>query len=660
MNRKLLLKALSAALVCMTACAASAGNVTDVLGRMKTDLLAKPLPPEQTMRQYITSIRGDGSWPDIDYEGQNHSNWEAAPHIIRMRLLAFAWAGPGSLHHDGAAGRAVRLAAEYWCRNRFRSANWWWNEIMVPENMADAMIAAPELFRAPETRKTALAVVRQAQFGRTGQNRVWQAGIVLKRALLENDAPTARKTVDEITSELKLSDEEGIRADGSFHQHGPQLQFGNYGLGFLEKMSSWNRLLAGTPFAFDEARLNHLRHLVFNGYRWILWKGRFDLLAQGRQLGRGQQTAKAAAVLRFLDELRRSDPAGAEKYAEIIDANRNGINRLTGNRHFPDSDYMVHRRPGWYASVRMNSVRTAPAEDYINRDNALGRYLSDGTMLLMKSGDEYRDIAGCWDWTRLPGTTLPATPVLDEAQCRKLGIQSTGGYPYRTLSRERRYRGESFFTGGVSDGERGAAVYTMELDGVKAKKACFFDRNAIFALGCGIDSESPYPVATTVESRLKKGETKCGDGWFWHDGTGYIGQHLADRSGFRDGDWRCISGGIKTPAPDRKELFTLVIDHGTRCRGAKYEYIILPEATPGETAAWKGGKILSNTPELQAVEFEDGTRAAVFHTPGLLGTFRADRPGLYLIGPGGVHFAAPPAVERGRTALPGTTSEPVR
>lgn len=72
---------------------------------------------------------------------------------------------------------------------------------------------------------------------------------------------------------------------------------------------------------------------------------------------------------------------------------------------------MVHRRPEWYAAVRMNSVRVRPIEDDTNWDNALGRYFSDGVCLVMRSGREYEDITACWDWTRLPGTTLPKTPV---------------------------------------------------------------------------------------------------------------------------------------------------------------------------------------------------------------------------------------------------------
>ena len=149
---------------------------------------------------------------------------------------------------------------------------------------------------------------------------------------------------------------------------------------------------------------------------------------------------------------------------------------------------MVHRRPGWYAAVRMNSVRVRPIEDDTNGDNALGRYFSDGVCLVMRSGAEYENITACWDWTRLPGSTLPATPVYTREESAKRGLRVGGKVPRWTHSVAFRPIGETGFVGGVTDGTHGVAVYTMNLDGVKAKKAYFFDTDAVYELGSGISS----------------------------------------------------------------------------------------------------------------------------------------------------------------------------
>ena len=262
------------AILGLAICTAVAQDTAAILDKLRKEQQTVSLQPAQLLKQYTATQKPDGSWEDIDYRDRNHSLWAAAAHIRRTLHLAQAWAKPGQpMFHDETVGRTVRRAVDYWSRHRFQCGNWWWNEIGIPERMANILIAAPELFHDSEERRNALAVVRQTAFGKTGQNRVWQAEIVLKRALLEQDEPTARHAVAEITSELQVRNGEGIQEDGSFHQHGRQLQLGNYGLGFLQSMSYWNRILAGTPLAFPPERTEALRHLVLNGYRWVIWNG---------------------------------------------------------------------------------------------------------------------------------------------------------------------------------------------------------------------------------------------------------------------------------------------------------------------------------------------------------------------------------------------------
>ena len=75
--------------------------------------------------------------------------------------------------------------------------------------------------------------MKASEFGRTGQNKVWLAGNVMTRALLQNDRQLVKAARDTIASEIFVGREEGIKSDWSFHQHGPQQQFGNYGMSFL-------------------------------------------------------------------------------------------------------------------------------------------------------------------------------------------------------------------------------------------------------------------------------------------------------------------------------------------------------------------------------------------------------------------------------------------
>ena len=289
----------------------------------------------------------------------------------------------------------------------------------------------------------------------------------------------------------------------------------------------------------------------------------------------------------------------------------------------------------------MNSVRVRPIEDDTNGDNALGRYFSDGSCLIQRSGNEYENITPCWDWTRLPGTTLPASPIIALNTQRRWTLSPT---------RDSRLLGETKFVGGVTDGTHGAAVFTMDLDGVKAKKAYFFDTDAILQLGTGICGTVPHEVATTVNCCLRNGEIKQGDNWFHHDGIGYRGEHITLKTGKRTGDWRILNGGLLTPQPETRDLFELRIPHGVRPQNASYAFTILPGATPEETANWNRTEIFANTDSCQAVRFSDGTIGAIFHAPGKLGPFETRQPGIFLIA-GRKVFAADPTAELRRITL---------
>ena len=633
--------------------------------RLRKQLLAAPACSATEAKKLIAAQRPDGTFSNLDYKGDNRSAWQAARHLGNALRLARTWASPDhELYHDKAVGTAVRKAVAWWGKMRPRSSNWWWNDMSVPQTTGYILLIAPELFPAGDSvRQSALSVCGQAKFQPhyTGNNRVFIAQNVFLRALLMRNGRLLDEAAAVLAEEIRWAPTTdktawtfgGIRADGCYHLHGPQIQFGNYGGEFLMNIGFWANVWNGTRRELSPQQWTLVRHLAFNGFQWVLWKGRMDLLAIGRQLGRDAARSRGRRTLNTFEALKRvdPDPAAAAEYDAALERNRGGGNTLVGNRHFWNSDYMVHRRPEWYAAVRMNSVRVRPIEENGNGDNALGRYFSDGVCLVMRSGMEYDDITPCWDWTRLPGTTLPKTPVYTAEESEKHGLRAGGRIPRWTHSVKFRQIGETEFVGGVTDGTRGAAVFTMNLDGVKAKKAYFFDTDAVYELGCGISSTGPYPVATTVNSCLRSGEIRQGKNWFHHDGIGYRGANLTLLTGDRTGDWRYVEGGLREPKLVTKELFSLQIDHGVKPENGSYAFAILPGATPEETADWNRGRILANTANCQAVEFNDGTIGAIFYAPGKLGKFETKTPGLFLIQKRRVSAADPTAREKEMTIL---------
>ena len=119
--------------------------------------------------------------------------------------------------------------------------------------------------------------MENAKFGMTGQNKVWLAGNVLIRALLQNDADLVKAARDAIASEIVLGRKEGIKDDWSFHQHGPQQQFGNYGLSFVTGMSFFFQLFKDTDYEFTGQQREILVSLIDKGYRRVIWNRYMDV-----------------------------------------------------------------------------------------------------------------------------------------------------------------------------------------------------------------------------------------------------------------------------------------------------------------------------------------------------------------------------------------------
>ena len=118
------------------------------------------------------------------------------------------------------------------------------------------------------------------------------------------------------------------------------------------------------------------------------------------------------------------------------------------------------------------------------------------------------------------------------------------------------------------------------------------------ALGSGIRSTSAAPVHTTINQVAAKDNatvdgTKVAAGtdaqvvtdpsWAYNDKVGYV---------FPSSDPVVVSDKTQTGSyygdqPQSHDAFTLYFDHGVKPTGAGYEYIVLPGATPEQTAAWK-------------------------------------------------------------------------
>lgn len=515
------------------------------------------------IERYLSMLTDNGFWADINYADTKRSGWEPKIHAERILELAKLYYSPStSYYHSEKIKKAIHEALHYWFMEKPKCLNWWYNQIGIPKTMGAAFILLEEQL-SKEEKEAAVEVMENAKFGMTGQNKVWLAGNVLIKALLKEDRELVKAARDTIASEIVLGRKEGIKNDWSFHQHGPQQQFGNYGLSFISGMSFFYRLFKGTDYEFEKQQMDILTSLINKGYRWVIWNRYMDINSLGRQLFHHAQIHKAYSLAFAAADLGIGGFSAAG-------------NTLVGHKHFDDSDYTVHRSKNWMASVKMASNRVIGTE-LVNEDNLKGYYMADGATYYYVQGDEYLDVFPFWDWRKIPGIT---------------SYEDTDSIP---KPRGERSRNKSNLVGGLSNGICGMTSMELRRDGLNAYKSWLFTKDFVLCLGAGIHSDSTLNVTTAIDQRLKKGKLEVWNKneWkevrgkeifcqnhlrFFHDQTGYIvvgNDSCVAQSEKRGGRW-CDFMKMYRPATVEDEVVSLHLRHGMQPEKGTYQYIVFP------------------------------------------------------------------------------------
>ena len=592
------------------------------------------------IEELLAKQNEEGAWTDINYADKTRSGWEPRLHPERILGLVKACQDENSEYYQSEKViQAIHAALGFWFKEKLKCPNWYYNQIGVPRTLGVAFVLFEEHLTADE-KKEAVELMKNSQFGMTGQNKVWLAGNVMMRALLENDLALVQQARDTIVSEICTGKKEGIKDDWSFHQHGPQQQFGNYGLAYISSMSLFSGLFAETSMAFSDEQLDIIGSLLDKGYQWVIWKGNMDISALGRQLFRSAPEHKALGAAFAAAELGGGTNHFCNEVAERVMRNCfSPKNSLVGHKHFWQSDYTLMRQPAWMASLKMASTRVLGTES-MNGDNKKGYYLADGALFVYDTGQEYLNIFPVWDWRKVPGVTTyesdASMPMLEKSY-----------YPGN----------ESDFVGGISDGKQGLSVMELKRDGLTVRKYCLFTPEALVVLGSGIQSDSLLPVTTSIEQcwAEDKAEVWINGGWkklesrqtfvqkglrVLHGQKGYIipeGQCVAEVEN-RTGRWNDIMQIYREQTEEGK-VFSLYMNHGTRPSGASYQYYILPQADRKAVERFSTDdlKIMTNTEKMQVVHVakEDAWWIAAWKegTCTLGSSLRVDvlTPGLYCI-----------------------------
>lgn len=428
----------------------------------------------------LASQNDDGSWSDLDYNDQQRSGWQ--PRIHATRLLALTQASFAAKSKERAKlHKAILKGLRYYHEIDPKCPNWWYNEIGIPKTLGPVYLVMKDQLTEADLAK-ALEIMRRSQIKMTGQNKVWLAGNTLMRALIEDNEPLIKQARDTIAAEIRVGEVEGIKSDYSFHQHGPMLQFGNYGLAYIANMAFWSAVFKDGDHTFDESQQEALRKLMLEGFAHVNYNGYLDVNAYGRQFGKDVSRVKYLALAFSACDLIDADPDHAAQYKLFLDSNNASSQGkgFGGLRYYPTSDFVTFRSNAWSASLKMVSDRIFGSES-VNGDNKLGYNLSDGALMVYVHGDEYENVFPCWNWSEIPGTTT---------------YQRNNKLPQLTMSN---YQVQSAFAGCASDSLGGVAAMILNRDSLFARKAWFFLDNKVVCLGADIHTQRNQSLVTTIQ-----------------------------------------------------------------------------------------------------------------------------------------------------------------
>lgn len=599
-------------------------------------------------------LLSNGSWSDINYSDVPSGSWSPWNHTRRLMVMAKAYRTPGQpLYGDpflrAQIESALSYVPAYYGVLTPPPGNWWFWSIGVPLDLAPTLVlmrgdisdtidneCVTTLMTHIGLSATARALVGPIP---TGENLVWSAYTHLCLALLRDDPTMLPSVVSAMSTACAITTGDGIQADDSFHQHGPQLYTGGYGGSFADDVAQYELLTRGTDAALPPQPAATFAGYLADGIAWSLYENFFDVSVIGRQVSYPSTTGYEgiAALLQasHVPSPRQADIEAAAaqmlqtwngtlpvELAALADIGATG-SWPSGHRHYLDSDYTIHRRPGWFASIKMFSSRTISGES-TNNENLLGSRQSDGRFYLVLDGNQFftGDVWPAFDWTRLPGITVE----------QKAGAASNV-YGYGTRS----------FAGGTGDGENGVSAmdYAPLDSSVTAKKSWFFFDGTIVFLTNSINSNSGNPVETIIDQRPSTTPMTLGSGWAFADGIGYwfYGvvpqiQHIT-----RTGTWAALNVSGDT-TPHTATFNTLWIDHGTSPAGATAAYAIVPSTTAAAMARYVPPRILANDASVSAVQ-SGGDMGIVFWNAGSFAGVTTSAPAIVWLTPSDVYVTDP-------------------
>ncbi|HBL41630.1 MAG TPA: hypothetical protein DDY98_08820 [Ruminococcaceae bacterium] len=515
-------------------------------------------------------------------------------HLARTLAMATVYNTTTDADLKERLGNIIPALIGYWVKNDYQSDNWWYNEINTPNLLGEiALLVKNEL--SPELMKNVLAIVGDGCFTvntdlqqETGANAVWAAYSTLKYGMLANEEAAVNCAVSKFKSVLGYSDGEGIKADGSFMQHGARLYSGAYGISLIQNTASILRILQGTSYALDESQLNPLSDMIVNGLQYLSVGNQIDPQTIGRDVSKKGKT-NIEHLGEYIKKLLTLDafpnkPA-LRQYLNSIEQN---TRRNLGLKYFDNAKFLVINNDDFYFSFRGAASNLYYAEN-LNNENLLSYNSSYGTTTTVAGKTvNYNDIQPIQNYSLIPGTT-----AVQEDDAALL---------VHTNYNKRKLTG---VFGGADYGDAAVSFAQTTHEGIHYTVACFAtDRSAVL-LGAGLTNDNGQKMVTTLQQETAQGNFSRNENTVIHNGvkyTVYQGGEMNAQIKTQTGSWKRNNANGSTDAV-QGEVFTLTVKNE-----GSYAYSVMSDST-NDTYT-----VVENNEDVQAVLMPDGSLCAAFYT----------------------------------------------
>lgn len=582
---------------------------TDTILNRYTHYLLQTVKVESDVRQLAATLNANGQWNDVNYADTEPANWKLLIHLKRVKELALAWANPkSSFYHQPAIKKCIDAALGHWLKTRYKSSNWWHNEIGVPQQIRDIIVLMQHDL-SPEQLKGALEILAQYHVydNATGANLIWSADLGFHYGLLTGNKELMQKCHDLMVNEIRITTNEGVQPDYSFHQHGSRLQMFQYGKAFLWENVRIAWELRNTAFAFPQDKVDILSDFVLHGWQWMA-RGIHTVPGTMDRSASRKNELHAPDIRPLMPYLIELVPDKKDSLDNAL-RNQNEIGSLNGFRYFPYSDFAAYHQRDFSFFLKTISDRTLATES-INHENLKGHLLNSGDAYLIRDGEEYYNLMPAWNWEYVPGVT-----------------SFDGADKMKRLP----------FAGSVSDGVIGLTAMDYLLQdkkgerSISAKKSWFCFGDKIVCLIAGLKGNNVVSAYTALDQCRWRGDVvvnrrnKNDEGnflfpnckWIYHSGFVYIpiGNAAVDVELHTvTGSWQNINKSETNELIKEKIFMPLLLSNDLSVERS-FGYILAhcKNSKDAKGISKKPGfKIIRNDTTCQSVLFEDGELMAGF------------------------------------------------